>query len=115
MYKTSFRVVMEKSNWKPVKKKLTALDVVNDVLFVLAYTAAFAAGIRQIDVAKKASSANTPQNPEVVGLILAVKLCKLPKTLTTFYRQHNFYNGVLAFGVFVAASIWSVALYYALK
>ena len=95
-------IAMQSTDWAPKKKPKHLLDQINDVLFVAAYIAAFAAGVRQIDVAKKAAAENHPQNSDVVALLLAVKFCKLPKTATTFARQRNFYNGVLFFGVLTA-------------
>ena len=104
-----------RSDWGQKRKRVSAADKIADVLFVLAFISALAAGIRQIDVAKDARKNGTPQNSEVVGLLLAVKACKFPKTFLTFHKEATFYHGILLLGNTTALAIWSAALYYAMK
>lgn len=102
-------------DWGHKKKHRSTWDYFCDVLMVLSFAAAFWAGIRQIDVAKDAQKTGKPRHADVVGLLLAVKVCKMPLTLTTFHRNGTFYHGVLAVGNLAAVAIWAAALYYAVK
>ena len=104
------------SNWQPAKNKPHGtIAIVFDLFFACAYIAAFAAGIKMIEVAKDAKKNGHPQNPDVVGLLFAVKICKTPKVLYEFYHERSGYNAMLSLGIFTADVIWAIALYYALQ